>query len=218
VAALFFVLAAGLALSAAAAPLGGALALGWGAASLALAGVAYLGFPGVVFGKDGDSGRLPIGRKLLLLPYLLLSSATWHALRLLGKEPPWDALGEGVFIGRRLLPGEYPAGVRTVVDLTWEFEERLPPGPVRYLNWPILDAAGVSPEALRAFAARLLAEPHPLYLHCAQGHGRTGMVAAALLLAREPGETPEGALARVRAARPGVRLGEEQRAALVPGP
>lgn len=214
VGALFLLLATAPAAGAALAPWVWGPVLGWCALSLTLAGVAYLGFPRQVFAKDGETGRIPLGRKLALLPFLLLTWGTWHALRVLGREPAWNELGEGVFLGRRLLPGEYPEGVRTVVDLTWELEERLPPGAVRYVHWPILDAAGVAPGELRAFAEQLLAEAHPLYLHCAQGHGRTGMVAAALLLARDPGETAAGALARVRAARPGVGLSRPQEAAL----
>ncbi|MFP2931679.1 tyrosine-protein phosphatase, partial [Pyxidicoccus sp. 3LG] len=39
--------------------------------------------------------------------------------------------------------------------------------------------------------------PGPLYVHCAQGHGRTGMIAAALLVARGDAADAATALARV---------------------
>jgi ADP-ribosyl-[dinitrogen reductase] hydrolase len=47
-----------------------------------------------------------------------------------------------------------------------------------------------------------------LVIHCKGGLGRTGVVAARLLI--ELGETPNAALARVRAARPGAVETPEQ--------
>jgi protein-tyrosine phosphatase len=49
-----------------------------------------------------------------------------------------------------------------------------------------------------------------IYIHCAQGHGRTGMFAAAVLLSSGQAATPEEALRLVTSARPGVRLSGDQ--------
>ena len=54
-----------------------------------------------------------------------------------------------------------------------------------------------------------------VYIHCAQGHGRTGFFACALLLRRGLAATAAEAEARVVAARPGVKLRQAQRAFLM---
>ena len=51
-------------------------------------------------------------------------------------------------------------------------------------------------------------------MHCANGRGRTGLVAAAWLLAHGRADSAADALARVQAARPAVRLLPRQWAAL----
>jgi protein-tyrosine phosphatase len=78
---------------------------------------------------------------------------------------------------------------------------------------PILDAAAPPLDELQAAIERVATSERVL-IHCAQGHGRTGLFAAALLLRRGLADTPEQALARVTAVRPGVRLSKPQRRVL----
>jgi protein-tyrosine phosphatase len=52
--------------------------------------------------------------------------------------------------------------------------------------------------------------PEPVYIHCAQGHGRTGTFAAAVLLAKGHGDSVEAAVGQLRAARPRLALGKAQ--------
>jgi protein-tyrosine phosphatase len=59
---------------------------------------------------------------------------------------------------------------------------------------------------LVAFARRLAAQPGVIYLHCAQGHGRSALVAACVLIARGAADGPDDAMRIIRAARPRVRL------------
>src|SRR5436190_940901 len=54
------------------------------------------------------------------------------------------------------------------------------------------------------------AHPGPMVVHCAQGHGRSAMVMAALLVRRSLAATPEEAVRRVKQARPGARLNRWQ--------
>jgi protein-tyrosine phosphatase len=49
-----------------------------------------------------------------------------------------------------------------------------------------------------------------LYVHCAQGHGRTGMIAALLLLIRDPDLSVADAVLTVKKIRLGVALASEQ--------
>jgi protein-tyrosine phosphatase len=184
---------------------------GWPAVSWALIGFAYL-WPGAgIFEKCG--ARLTPSRKLLLLPHVVLLYATWHAVRVLSREPAFATLREDIIIGRRLLPGEFPA-VRTVVDLAAELDEHIPAG-ATYISCPILDGAPLPPDVLRRVAKRISAAPAPVYIHCAQGHGRTAMVAAAVLLERGVATSVSAALTLVREARPAARPNRSQVQALV---
>jgi protein-tyrosine phosphatase len=121
----------------------------------------------------------------------------------------------GLLIGRRLLPGELPSQIGTVLDLTSEFIE--PKGireACRYVGLPILDASTLPVADVVPVLRELAGLSVPLYVHCAQGHGRTGMIAAALLLARRQASNVPAALELVRRARPGVRLSRAQADAL----
>jgi protein-tyrosine phosphatase len=74
-----------------------------------------------------------------------------------------------------------------------------------------MDAGVPDGPRFRAAVETAAAFPGRVYVHCAQGHGRTGLFAAAVLLARGAAATPAEAVARVRAVRPGVRLKPAQR-------
>ncbi len=190
-----------------------ALVLAWPALSFLVLGAAYLlGSPSVAFSKDPVSGRLALSSRVLMLPYILPATAIWHLMRWVSREPAHGLLTPGVHIGRRLLPSEYPVGIRTVVDLTVEFDERFPPGREHgYFNARLLDGAAISPQTLRDLATEIAALPGPLYLHCAAGHGRTSMVAAALLLELGRAASPLDALDQVAACRPRARPRRIQR-------
>ena len=165
-----------------------------------------------MFGKR--DGVMQPWAVLLLLPYLAYMWGLWHLMRLFGREDPVNALAPGLWIGRRLTPGEVPDGVAAIVDLTCEFTE---PATVRdgrdYRCFAVLDAS-VPPADQLAGWVEEVRDTQGLFIHCAQGHGRTGLFAACLLLRRGLAKTPEDALATIRAARPGARLGSLQQAAV----
>jgi protein-tyrosine phosphatase len=103
-----------------------------------------------------------------------------------------------------------------VVDLTSEFSDarlmRESRGIVaEYLCLPTLDAWVSEEEAFRAALDRVAAADGPVYIHCAQGHGRSGTFAAALLLRRGIARDVDDAVRMLRARRPGVRLNRRQR-------
>lgn len=193
---------------------GWAWSLAWPAASFALVALAYAGAGPRVFGKRADGAVGPLHR-LALLPFLLLVGAVWHASRLAARGPAWCEVAPGVLIGRRLLSGELPPGVGLVIDLTAEFAE---PTAVRtaaaYRSLPTLDAGLSDPTAFRMLVEEASDFPGTIYIHCAQGHGRTGMFAAAVLLARGLAANPADAVAGIRRVRPGIRLKPAQLRAL----
>lgn len=193
---------------------GTGLLLLWPALSFLTVALAYGGGGARLLGKRAD-GTLHPAACGVLLPYLLLTWGVWHLACRLSRERAFDEVVPGVLVGRRLLPGELPERVQTVLDLTAEFAE---PEAVRsgrrYLALPILDASTLPVERVAPVLRELAAQEGPVYVHCAQGHGRTGMIAAALLVARGHAPNAEAALAQVQRARPGVRLSHAQQEAL----
>ncbi len=157
-------------------------------------------------------GHLGWSRKLLLLPYFMMLDGTWHILRKTSSEAPFVELIEGIFIGRRLLRTEYPR-VTTLVDLTSEFDEHVPRG-ASLLAFPILDGAPAEPSTLRRMAREIAASARPIYIQCAQGHGRTSMVAAAVLIEIGAAQDVATALDMIGAVRPDAKPNAAQLEAL----
>ncbi len=161
-----------------------------------------------LFGKRAD-GALPLWSWLVFLPLLAYTAVVWHLLRLFIREPPRNEITENLVIGRRLLTFELDDAFDNFVDLTAEFSE---PASIRrspaYRSFPILDGAAPTPEALRAAVASL--RPGRTYIHCAQGHGRTGLVALAVLLSSGAARSVEDGMRMLIAARPAIRLSRAQ--------
>ncbi|MCE9673569.1 tyrosine-protein phosphatase [Myxococcus stipitatus] len=186
----------------------------WPAMSFADVALAYAGVGPRMYGKQPDGRMHPVA-VLVLLPWLLLTWGTWNLARKLSREPPHAEVVPGFFVGRRLLSGELPPGIATVLDLTSEFIE--PHGvrtACRYVSLPVLDASTLPVDRVVPVLRDLATLPGPLYIHCAQGHGRTGMMAAALLVARGQAHDARSALALIQRVRPGVRLSPVQERAL----
>jgi protein-tyrosine phosphatase len=191
---------------------GGHLVLLWPALSLGLAAAAYAGAGPGLFGKRPDGTLHPLS-VLGLFPFFGFSWLIWHVSRLASGEEPFHRLAPRIWIGRRLLHREYPEGVEAVVDLTCEFQEpRLVRSRRIYRSFPVLDGGVPEPGALVALVREIqeLAVRCRVYIHCAEGHGRTGTVAAALLIALGDAPGPEEALRLLRERRPTARLSGRQ--------
>ncbi|HEY1120513.1 MAG TPA: hypothetical protein VGE67_02900 [Haloferula sp.] len=180
----------------------------WSALSFGMVAMGYAGIGPRVFGKSRD-GRIPLPLKLLNLPYLVYTWAVWHLCRLLSREASFNQINDELVIGRRLLAKEAPEGFDHYVDLTAEFEEpaaiRARPG---YRCLPILDASVPSLGELRSVVENAAAGR--AFVHCAQGHGRTGLFALALLLHRKRVETIEEGVGLLQSLRPAVKLNRKQ--------
>ncbi|MBK8035954.1 MAG: dual specificity protein phosphatase family protein [Verrucomicrobiaceae bacterium] len=181
----------------------------WPGLNMIFLGIAYLRGDPLVFGKQTD-GRLSKRKVLFFLPWLLLTRFVWHLSLLLLPESPIHLITSKLSVGRRLLSHELPNEIELVVDLTSEFEE--PAGiceRVAYLALPILDASAPEPRELLASMEAIDLSKHVL-VHCAQGHGRTGLVAAVVLMMRGQARNADEALATLRGIRPGVGLSHVQ--------
>lgn len=194
---------------------GWAWALVWPAVSFTAVAVAYAGAGPTVFGKRPD-GTLRPANVLLLLPFLVLTWVVWHALRLVSRAPRWNEVAPGLFIGRRALPGRLPDGTGLVIDLTAEFaESRGVRTAAVYRSVPMLDAAGPTDTVrFREAVADAAGFAGVVFVHCANGHGRSATFAAAVLLARGRASDVKSATKLVRAARPPARPSRAQMASL----
>ena len=180
----------------------------WLGGNFLVLGVAHSRGSHRVFGKRAD-GTLPLWSWLVFLPLLLYTTMVWHLIRLFSREPAHSVVTEQLVVGRRLLPSEFQGEFDNFVDLTAEFSE---PSSIRhspsYRSFPILDGGAPTPEALRAAVASL--RPGRTVIHCAQGHGRTGLFALAVLLSSGIARNVEDGLQMLTKARPGIRLSKGQ--------
>lgn len=175
---------------------------------------AYVCSAPVLFGKRLDGRRSATGT-LLLMPYLVYVAAVWNIIRLLSREPKIRNLNDEIVLSRRLLGHERPSNIASAVDLTCEFTEPSESwSGSSYLCYPMLDGTATTATGIGGLVDEIMTLPRPVLIHCAQGHGRTGLVAAAVLLRMGKAQNASEAIAIVREARPGVRLNSLQRSLL----
>ena len=185
------------------------LLLLWPALSFGIVSLGYLCLGTRVYGKSAN-GRLATINQLLLLPYLGYLSSVWYILRFVKREPAFHQLATNLFIGRRLLAYEFPDNIDHVIDLTCEFHNPNYSHTTSYHSFQILDAFVPSDKQLCQWVSEVAELSGNIYIHCAEGHGRTGLFAAALLLQSGHSLSPEEALAFIKSKRPLVRLGRLQ--------
>lgn len=165
-----------------------------------------------IFGKK-STGILPFWSIISFFPLLLYTHVLWHLYRFLSKEPAYNTISPSLTVGRRLLSSELTEQFDNYVDLTSEFQE---PFSIRnspsYFWLPILDAGAPRPEIIVEALQKL--KSGRTYIHCAQGHGRTGLFAAALLLKFGEAKSSKQALKILQASRPMIRLNKAQLACL----
>ena len=182
----------------------------WPAACCVAVALSYLFCSPAIFGKS-QTGRLNPISVVLLLPYLTFTWLTWHLLRVVSTENALDRLDDRTIIGRRLLASEFPTDVENVIDLTAEFvEPRRVVANTNYIAFPILDASIVSTAELTAMVSKIDQLQGTTYIHCAQGHGRTGLLTVALLIHRDPNLTVDQAIHELQRVRPALTCNRTQ--------
>lgn len=101
------------------------------------------------------------------------------------------------------------------MDLTAEFAEARAVRMGRhYLALPTLDTGVPSEGEFEQLVRKVADWPGPVYIHCALGHGRTGLVAAAVMIAKGHAATVEESVVALTKARPRLGVGKTQMAFL----
>ncbi len=186
----------------------------WPVTCCLLLSAGYGGWVPNVFGKQ-ENGSVRWSSTLVLLPYLAIYRALWHILRSLDSKPVGNRISSGLWVGRRPLADEIPANISLLVDLTSEFATPQYEGFAgKIIRLPILDGAGASPESLTQLVKNIRTHDGEVLIHCAEGHGRSVMVAVAVLLDRKTVRTIPDGVALVRQQRPKARLRPPQKASL----
>lgn len=185
----------------------------WPAFSFAFVASGYFGLGARIYGKSAKGLLSPLNQ-ILLAPYLVMLWSLWHLGRLLVRQPAYHQITDNIYVGRRLLGAELPDLIEHVIDLTCEFNEPQALNSLNYHSFQILDATAPSKEQLQEWVEIVAQLSGNIYIHCAAGQGRAGMFAAALALRLGLAQTPEAALAYVKAKRPLVWLTPSQKAVL----
>ncbi len=182
----------------------------WPAACCAVIGAGYLGLGAGMLGKRADGTR-PLWSWVIFAPYYLFVWIAMTFLRGLSSEDRYNEVAPGIFVGRRCELDELPEGVSTVVDLTAELD--VPRGlrdAVFYRTLPTLDGAAPNERRLRALVDEVAARPGPIYVHCAAGHARSALTAAAIVLHRGGAADAVEVMRSFRKARPRIGLSSPQ--------
>lgn len=201
------------------------LSTGWPGVLLVWASISFLvvaaayGFGRPAWLGKSREGTITISRRVALAPFHLMTWMTWRAMCVVERRPPYHQIHTGLLVGRRIAPQDLPAHVTHVLDLTSEFQE---PRAIRtsrhYMSVSTLDATPVDIDSLRTALEHCAHEEDTvLYIHCAQGHGRTGFAAAFWLGLCELAKTPEEAISMLQAKRPHIQLNASQMSALEAG-
>ncbi len=188
----------------------------WPMLAFALVSVAYFTGRSSIFGKDSN-GERRLWAMFVLLPYLIFAELIWLLQTVFSREPAWNEVNSFLIVSRRLRLREFPKDVTRVCDLTCELTD---PETVRsrfeYCSMPILDAGTMGAAELMTAAKSLPPDiDRKLLIHCANGHGRTGMFAAVWLLVHQFAKSPDEAMSMLTTARPGIALRRRQREAVI---
>lgn len=176
--------------------------------------------PGRIF--KNKAGKVYLLPRALIWPYLIFEYRFWRRYRKQKKEPLYEQVTEGLWLGSlpttAELPGLRADGVSAALDLVAEMSD---PEELRrefrYLCLPTLD--GCAP-TLRDFAAGVSfvkecrAEGRGVLIHCTFGHGRSAALMAASLVALGEAGNLDEAMGKLKGLKRMIFLSREQRETL----
>lgn len=186
----------------------------WPCINTIIFGIAYLTNQPKILCKK-KNGRFNPLVFLLNLPWLSFQYFLWYTEKFFSDKNAYNKVkGAHLTIGRRLLPNEYPDTIETVLDLTAEFNEVTLKNK-QYINVPLLDAMPLTKSAyLRLVSLAPEIAASRVYIHCAQGHGRTAMVTALLLTLTGYSKSAADAYDLILQCRPKAKMSQSQLACI----
>jgi hypothetical protein len=187
----------------------------WPGLSFTLVLIAYWTNKPELLGKNPKTGKLHKGILILLFPFFALVWCAWYIESTRSNEPVYSNVANNLYLGRysRTIQGLDLHSDCLVLDMTSEFSE---PDEIihntNYRCFPVLDGhyPGNHDEYIE-LANEALKWQGPVYVHCAQGHGRSGAVLVILVILRGHVHSIDEAIAFLRQSRPGVDLHPYQR-------
>ena len=175
------------------------LLTGWFAVSSFLFSIAYaLNTPGLICGKQ-STPLLKICA-LISIPWLLITWIIWSLQALLSREDACNQIeSTEIWIGRRPLSYRHLSSYNYIIDLTAEFPSLATHGEAKVIHTPNLDGIPLASIGIPEF----INKEDKIFIHCAQGHGRSSSYAALLLMKLEYCADITKALELIQTSRPG---------------
>ncbi|XP_042375972.1 uncharacterized protein YnbD-like isoform X1 [Zingiber officinale] len=168
----------------------------------------------LILGKSSH-GSFPLWSKFLFAPYLLTVRVYTVFKRMKRRESLYDEIVEGLYLGgwptslSRLPPGD-----PVVIDCTCELPRTYFVPAESYLCIPLWDSRSPDPTQIECavrWGCQKRSEKKPVYIHCANGHGRSVCVMCALLVELGVAESWKDAEKMIREKRPLIRMNAHHR-------
>lgn len=200
-----------------------AILLAWTAFSLIAVSSAYLlNYPSLF--RKREDGSIPIYIRWVFVPFLLGSWLYNEYARHTDKVPPLQKIEDQLFLACRMSSQHVDLlkenNIDAILDVTAEFDGldwTAYQEDFRYLNIPVLDHTSPTPEQLVHainWLRQQTEEGKNVVVHCALGRGRSVLVVAAYLLAKDSDLSVDEALRKINEIRQTARLNKRQLAAL----
>lgn len=199
------------------------LLFGWAAFSLIAVSSAYLlNYPSLF--RKREDGSIPFYIRWIFVPFLLGSWLYNEYARRNDKVPPLQKIEPHLFLGCRMSNKHVALlnenKIDAILDVTAEFDGldwTAYQEDYRYLNIPVLDHTSPTSEQLVLainWLNQQISEGKNVVVHCALGRGRSVLVVAAYLSAKDPKLSVDDALKQINKIRQTARLNKRQLASL----
>lgn len=199
------------------------IAFGWIAFSLIAVSSAYLlNYPSLF--RKREDGSIPFYVRWIFVPFLLGSGLYNEYARRTDKVPPLQKIEPHLFLACRMSTQHVDLlnenNVDAILDVTAEFDGldwTAYQEDYKYLNVPVLDHTSPTSEQLVLainWLNQQISDNKNVVVHCALGRGRSVLVVAAYLLAKNPNLSVDDALRQINQIRQTARLNKHQLASL----
>ena len=181
--------------------------LGWLAASCVWVATAFFAhFPEMLMGKK-QNGRVSLTCCIINLPFLAIYWVTWLIRHFLFRHEPVNVIA-GTNVSVSCWPGFHvrPDGYDLVIDMTSEMPRCYRIGKAKYVCLPNLDGVPLD----RCMLPFEVNRDMRILVHCAQGRGRSALMACLILLKLGYAATADEVVQLLKRSRPSVTFSRHQ--------